>query len=278
MSSADKQGSAQSSQVLAAYGIFALSAGGVWHLVADGAFSSILTLSVLGQCLALVLLALQLVSTNSAVGISAKALKLDALALCCRLSSTLWLNGYLPVDASGDHAFQAIDVCSLCILGWLLYQVLDVKQHTYQADEDSLPILPMAAGCFFLAILLHGNMNGRPVFDSLWMASLFVSVLAVLPQLWLITRSGGQVEALTSHYIATMAVSRALSGIFMWHAREDITCNPWITGFNHAIWAILAAHVLHLILLGDFGYHYLKAVTTRGLNARLSIDMESCGV
>merc|ERR1719199_715487 len=48
------------------------------------------------QCLALVLLGLQIMSTGSAAGISAKGLALDAFALCCRLSSTLWLNGYLP--------------------------------------------------------------------------------------------------------------------------------------------------------------------------------------
>merc|ERR1719506_3335602 len=65
------------------------------------------------QCLALALLSLQMISTGSASGISARALSLDAIALCCRLSSTLWLNGYLPVDASGDHVFQIVDICSL---------------------------------------------------------------------------------------------------------------------------------------------------------------------
>merc|ERR1719506_3484055 len=76
------------------------------------------------QCLALVLLGLQMISSGSASGISAKALSLDALAICCRLSSTLWLNGYLPVDASGDYVYQAFDICSLGVLAWLLYQVL----------------------------------------------------------------------------------------------------------------------------------------------------------
>merc|ERR1719352_1837673 len=73
------------------------------------------------QCLAVVLLGLQMLSTGSASGISAKALSLDALALCCRLSSTLWLNGYLPVDASGDHVYQIVDIVSLAIIAWLLH-------------------------------------------------------------------------------------------------------------------------------------------------------------
>merc|ERR1719424_2251361 len=89
------------------------------------------------QCLAFVLLALQTISTNSASGISGKALSLNALAICCRLSSTLWLNGYLPVDATGDHIYQIVDICSLCLSVWLLFQVLVVKRNTYQAEEDS---------------------------------------------------------------------------------------------------------------------------------------------
>jgi len=275
--SAQKACKTPQSHLLIAYGLFALGAGAVWHLVADGEFSAILTMSVMVQCLSLVLLALQMISTGSASGISARTLTLDALAICFRLSSTLWLNGYLPVDASGDHVFQAIDVCSLCVLGWLLHQVLVVKRHTYQAEEDSLKILPMVTGAFVLACMLHGDMNVRKLFDIFWMTGLFVSTVAVLPQLWLITRTGGHVEALTSHHIATMAVSRILSGIFMWHARNDITCAQWITGFNHASWSILGAHLLHMLLLGDFAYYYVKAVLERGLNCRIEIT-EDCGV
>merc|ERR1719263_2703893 len=98
------------------------------------------------QCLAVVLMALQMVFTGSASGISARALTLDALAICCRLSSTLWLNGYLPVDVTGDHIYQIVDICSLCILGWLLHQVLVVKRCTYQAEHDTLAVAPMVIG------------------------------------------------------------------------------------------------------------------------------------
>jgi len=264
-------------QVIAAYAGFLVGAGAIWHLVADGEFSSILTISVMLQCLAVGLLGLQVLSTGSAAGISAQALKLDALGLCCRLSSTVWLNGYLPVDASGDYLFQGIDICSLVLLAWLLREVLVVKRHTYQAEEDSLSIAPMVVASFILAALFHGNMNSRPVFDSLWMAGVFVSTVAVLPQLWLITHTGGRVEALTSHHIAAMAASRALSGIFMWHARGDITCSPWMMGWNHAIWAILGSHLVHMLLLSDFAFLYVKAIVTKGLDCRLEV-LESCGV
>jgi hypothetical protein len=272
-----KAGQRPPTQVLVAYGVFILGATAVWHLVADGEFSAILTLSVMLQTLAVALLAVQVLLTGSMSGISAKTLVLDILALCCRLSSTLWLNGYLPVDASGDYLYQAFDIISLGILAWLLHEMFATKRHTQQTDEDSLPLLPLVSGAFALAVLLHGNMNNRPLFDTLWIASLFISTIAVLPQLWLITRTGGRVEALMSHHIAAMAASSILSGVFMWHARNDITCQPWFGEFNHTIFAILSAHLLHMVLLGDFTYYYVKAVITRGFDCRLEI-FEDCGV
>lgn len=264
-------------QITAAYALFLGLALSVYHFVADGQFSAIMTLSVIFQCLAMVLLALQSLSTGSAAGISAKSLMLEALALCCRLSSTTWLNGYLPVDASGDHIFQAVDFCTLAICLGMLHRVLVVQRATYEEEDDTLPIVPMALACFILAGLLHADMNNRPLFDALWMAGLFIGIVAVLPQLWLISRTSGRIEALTSHCIATMAVSRALSGCFMWHARMDITCQPWIEGINHAVWAILAAHLLHLILLGDFAYFYAKGIAQQGLACTLELDC-SCYV
>lgn len=258
-------------QVLVAYGSFLTCALAVHHLVANGEFSSILTLAVMLQCLAFVLLALQLLLTGNAAGISARALGLDAVALAMRLSSTTWLHGYLPVDASGDWVYQAVDVCSLALVAWLLRRLFVEQRHTYQVEQDTFPVAPMVLGSLVLAALFHADMNARPVFDSLWMAGLFVSAVAVLPQLWLIGKTGGRVEALTSHYITAMALSRALSGMFMWHARGDITCDPWVEGGNHSIWAILGAHAVHLVLLGDFCYYYVRTVVRAGLAARLEL-------
>jgi len=96
--------------------------------------------------------------------------------------------------------------------------------------------------------------------------SLYVAALQVLPQLWLISKKGGRMQGLTSHYIAAMAVSRFMSGLFMWHARDALTSVPWIKGYNHAPYAILGAHAVHLLLLGDFAYYYVKGVTKNGLS------------
>merc|ERR1719326_1790458 len=117
--------------------------------------------------------------------------------------------------------------------------------------------------------LLHGDMDDNPLFDSLWLAGLFVSVMAVLPQYWMISKSNGQVHALTAHYIAATATDRVLSGAFMWYVRKYITCIPWIGTFEHTICAILLAHSIHLVLLSDFSYYYITALLSRGSRASI---------
>lgn len=273
LAAAGKQ--APPTQVLAAYGLFLTSAVAVFHLVANGEFSAILTLAVMLQCLAFGLLVLQLVLAGKGAGISAKALSMEAIALVCRLSSTTWLHGYLPVDATGDYVYQIVDVISLGFVLWLLKELLTNPLHKYSTEPDSFPITPMALVCVVLAAVFHADMNARPLFDILWMSGLFISAVAVLPQLWLISKTGGSVEAFTSHFIAAMAFSRGLSGVFMWHARGDITCVPWVQGYNHAIWAILGAHVLHMLFLGDFAYYYVRTMVRKGIDARMELCEDS---
>mmetsp|Transcript_54038 Transcript_54038/g.101368 ORF Transcript_54038/g.101368 Transcript_54038/m.101368 type:complete len:279 (+) Transcript_54038:85-921(+) len=256
---------------VAAYAIFAAGSLSVYHFVANGEFSAILTMAQMIQCLAFVLLAIKSWTQGSVAGLSAKSLGLEALAFACRLSSTTWLNGYLPVDASGDFVYQAVDICSLLLVLVLLHRAYVSHRWSYEEDADSFPVLPMILVSFVSAGLLHADMNSRPMFDALWMAGLFLSVVSVLPQLWHIHQTGGVIQACTGHYIAMLACSRALSGIFMWHARFDITCVPLVEGVNHAIWAILGAHLLHLLLLGDFGYHYIKAVAQQGLDFKIEL-------
>jgi hypothetical protein len=264
--------------VVMLYILFAAGAFAVYHHIAEQEFSSILTMAVIMQALAMVFLCTQVVSNGSAAGVSAQGLTLDGIAVGLRLSSTVWLNGYLPVDKTGDHIYQVIDLCTLAMILFLLHRVFAVSARTYQAEEDSFSVGPMMLACFVLAAIFHADMDDNPLFDTLWMTGLFTGVIAVLPQLWLITRSGGRAEAMTCHYMAAMAMSRVLSGIFMWEAREDITCKPWVQGIQHGIIAILIAHAVHLLLLGDFMYFYLASMTNNGIRepVRMDFDLPTC--
>jgi hypothetical protein len=267
-----KDGSLSSSPVTVMYIFFIGAAFVMYHHIAQGARSATATFAVMFQCLALALLLLQITSSRSAKGISAKSLMLEAAALLCRLSGTTWRHGYLPVDASGDWFYQLVDVASLGLALWLLREVLCTKRFTYEESDDVFPVCGVGLGCFVVGMLMHANNHDHALCDSTWMAGLLMSVLAVMPQYKLIIKSGGPVEALTSHYMAAMGVGRVFSGIFLWRARKHITCDFWIEDFNHAIIVILGAHLLHMVVLADFAYYYIKSVSTRGLRSRLILS------
>jgi hypothetical protein len=262
--------------VVVIYLVFAVGAYSVYHHVAEQEFSSILTMGVIVQTLATVFMCLQVLTSGRATGVSASGLTLDAIAVALRLSSTVWLNGYLPTDKTGDHVYQIADFCTLGMLLFLLHRVLVTHRCSYDEDQDSFSMGPTILVCFVFAAIFHADMDDNPLFDTLWMTGLFTGVVAVLPQLSLIMKTGGRAEAMTCHYIAAMALSKILSGIFMWEAREDITSKPWFGSFQHGIVVILFAHAVHLLLLGDFMYYYLKTMTQKGFHGSVQFDLPTC--
>jgi len=105
--------------VVVIYFVFAIGAYSVYHHIAEQEFSAILTMGVIVQTLATVFMCMQVLTSGRATGISATGLMLDAIAVALRLSSTVWLNGYLPTDRTGDHVYQIADFCTLGMLLFL---------------------------------------------------------------------------------------------------------------------------------------------------------------
>jgi hypothetical protein len=257
--------------VICAYAACAVAILTMYHTVGEEDYTSILTMSAIVQCLGISLLWIQVHTSGSVDGISTSAIKLDALAVALRLSSTLWLHGYLPTDLSGEYIYQATDVVSLVMLLLLVRRISVMRDSIYDASGDAFRIGPMVITCSVLAAVFHADMDEFPLFDTLWMTGLFCGVVSVLPQFWLMVAEG-RTPSMMGHYIAALAVSRVMSGCFMWMARFDISCQYWIQGIEHATFAILLAHAIHLLLLCDFGYYYATAMVSSGM--RVGTDMQ----
>merc|ERR1719146_486113 len=98
-----KKGSEKSqSGLVLVYVAFLSVAAYVYHVIAGQAFSSVLTLSAVFQCLAFSLLGVQIISSGSVAGISSKSLFLDVFALASRLIATVFEESYQPTDQTGD--------------------------------------------------------------------------------------------------------------------------------------------------------------------------------
>jgi len=238
---------------------FGFVAIGMWvyHEVAEKEFTAILTVSVFAQALSFAFLQMQISASKSVAGISGKALIMHAVKLCCKLSSTLFLDGYLPTDKSGDWMYQLADVLSLMMVVHILFSVHVTFKSTYQSDEDSLDIRNLIMGAFVLAVLIHPDMNSWVPFDIIWAAFLYIDAVAMVPQLWMISKADGRVKGFTSHYIAATLVSNFLSALFWFFAAPEL--GEEHDGINFAGLAINGAHAVQLLLLMDFGYYYAKA-------------------
>jgi len=236
---------------------FVLVGAWVYHEIAQKEFTAILTLSVMVQALAFNFLQMQISNSRSVAGISGKALTMHAVKLCCRLASSLFLDGYLPTDKSGDWIYQLGDVLSLLMVLQILYSVYGAHKASYQFEADTLDLRNLIMGAVVLAVLIHPDMNSWAPMDIVWTTHLYVDAIAMVPQLWMISRMGGEVKGFTAHYIAATTLSNFLSGLFWFHASPDLVEDE--TSLNVPGLAINGAHIVQMILLLDFGYYYGKA-------------------
>merc|ERR1719335_1996997 len=254
---AASKGRGADTKVILCYLLFFVGAVTLYNALSAG-FSSFLTLNAGLQCLGFVLLALKVQSQRATTGLSGKMLAAYGLTLCFRLSSTLHLNGYLPVDQTGDWAYQAIEICSLALVAYLMRCTFVTRRSTYQEQHDSFPVnmQNLVMGCFIFAVVVHPNLDRWTFFDIMWTTGCYLETLSMLPQLWMLSKIG-EVEALASHFVVLSVFARVCSLIFWYRGFAEL--QPAHGGFNFSGWGVMGAHVAQLLLSCDFVFLYLKS-------------------
>jgi hypothetical protein len=241
----------------ATYLNFIVAALVVYCIFSDAGYSSVLTLGAALQCLAFYSLLQRVDRSKSLAGISMKTMELYAIYMVMRLGCTLTRSGYLPVDRSGDWVYQAADIASLACV----FQILNLKndptlRSTYQEQYDTMDVKRALPGCVILGLFIHGHLNDSFVFDSLWQASTNVDTLAMVPQLWMLSRIGGEVDGMTANFVANLFFSRACSFSFWFYGYKELRRG---TGPNLAGGLLILCHTVQLILSADFLYYYAVA-------------------
>merc|ERR1719149_290537 len=231
----------------------------VSKFASDRTFSGLITLAAAVQCLGFLLLRMK-VRKKGAAGISSRSLQLFAVMYVMRLFSTLQYNGYLPVDRSGDWVYQAIDVIALVVVVSLLHLMHSSKSQSYEAELDTCSIHWILLASSVIAYFIHPSLNNRQIPDIAWTMSLYLEALAMIPQLMMFAKKGGEVESLASHYVACVFMSRCMMLTF-WansfhelHRRGDT--------YNLPGYGVIGAQILQVILFADFMYYYVKGVCT----------------
>jgi hypothetical protein len=233
----------------------------LWLLLSEVSLSSLVTLASGVQCFGFMLLARQAYDQGTMQGISRKMLFTYTAALICRLSSTLFYMGYLPVDKSGQHLYQVLDICTLVVVVALAVSCF-VRRYP-SVEQDTFWVSPAVVAALVLAAVVHPELNHRPAADGAWMASVWLEAVAFCPQIWMVAHSG-RCPSLTSHFVAVSFVARCMMAFFWLEAYPQLkiwkhSYGDGVTTSLYPGYVVVGAYSLQVLVMADFVYAYVKA-------------------
>jgi len=193
----------------------------------------------LSHLLAIIILLIKIWKTRSCAGISGKSQILFTIVYIAR---------YLDLVTTFVSVYNT--VMKVVFIGASVATVflMFVKfRATYDRNHDSFRIEFLLIPTVILALLINHDFT---VLEVLWTFSIYLESVAILPQLFLVSKTG-EAESITSHYLFALGSYRALYLInWIWR---------YIMESHYDLIAIFAG-VIQTILYCDFFYLYITKV------------------
>jgi hypothetical protein len=253
----------------ASWVVLATAVLGAYHLFSDGDFSVLMTLSSMAQAFGMVMLCIQLASTQSAKGISMKSMQLHAATFFFRFIATFFHEGYLPLDSSGDFIYRLAEFIGLGASGAAIFLAYRHFGHTIECEIDTFgevgPLVGengkfgaawIASPALILAMMVHPSLNNSWWSDVAWTFALYMDVLAVAPQLYTFHKAGGAVASNTAHYVFSLGFGRVLQLLFWAYSFHELSEDSY-GGFVGVF--VILAQLIGAVLMADFFYYYAKS-------------------
>lgn len=223
--------------------------------------------STIAEGFGLLILRQKIQGRASVMGVSRNSMVMFTLTYTSRLWE-LWPSfSWLALDA---WVVWALSVASLVVSADILWSIFMTYQKTYQEHLDVLLVKYLIPSCVGLAIVLHPNLGQGEIYSFLWTLGFYMDVAGLMPQVVMMSKGEGRVEAPIAHFVAATALSRSVD-LWWWYYNFDVGPQGYWHGFNFSGWLIIVVHVLNLVLVADFMYYYVKA---RLSGKRLSADLE----
>jgi len=199
----------------------------------------------ISHLLAILLLLWKIWKTRSCAGISGKSQLLFAMVFVTR---------YLDLVTSFVSLYNtSMKIIFIAATVTTVYLILIKFKATYDGNHDTFRVEFLVVPVAGLAVLVNHELSPMEV---LWTFSIYLEAVAILPQLFMISKTG-EAESITSHYLFALGSYRGLY-ILNWIYRY------YFEGFFDAI-AIVAGCV-QTVLYCDFFYLYVtKVLKGKGL-------------
>ncbi|CAN6645791.1 ER lumen protein-retaining receptor [Trichomonascus vanleenenianus] len=192
------------------------------------------------HCVSIYLLIHKIHTSRSVSGISFKTQALYALVYITRYLDILW-GAWFPIY----NLFMKILYISTSV--YILHLMKDKYRPTFNPNIDTFKIEYLLGGSVVMAFIT------TPAYipsEILWAFSIWLESVAILPQLFLLQRTG-EAEALTVHYIFALGAYRFLY-VFNWIYK-------WVSHTNFDYLALVAG-IIQTVLYSDFFYIYYTKV------------------
>ncbi|KAJ2799021.1 endoplasmic reticulum retention protein [Coemansia guatemalensis] len=182
----------------------------------------------------------RLQQTKSCVGISLKTQYLYLLVFITR---------YLDLFLGFVSVYNTLmKVFFLASSGYIVYLMYSPLKASYDKSLDSFRVEYIIAAAAVFALAFPHKYS---VVEVLWSFSIYLESVAIMPQLFQMTRTG-EADNITSHYVFALGGYRALY-ILNWFYR-------YYTEDNYVDYISWIAGIVQTALYGDFFYIYFTRV------------------
>lgn len=193
----------------------------------------------LSHLLAIIILLLKIWKTRSCAGISGKSQILFAIVY-----TTRYLDLFTTFISAYNTFMKIVFIATSLATVFLMY----VKfKATYDHNHDTFRIEFLVLPAFVLALLINHELS---FVEVLWTFSIYLESVAILPQLFLVSKTG-EAESITSHYLFALGSYRGLY-LFNWVYRYYAE--------DHYDLIAIVAGLVQTVLYCDFFYLYITKV------------------
>ncbi|MXQ94065.1 hypothetical protein E5288_WYG008534 [Bos mutus] len=196
----------------------------------------------LSHLAAIVILLLKIWKTRSCAGISGKSQLLFALVF-----TTRYLDLFTSFISLYNTSMKLIYIACSYATVYLIYMKF---KATYDGNHDTFRVEFLVVPVGGLSFLVNHDFSPLEI---LWTFSIYLESVAILPQLFMISKTG-EAETITTHYLFFLGLYRALYLVnWIWRF--------YFEGFFDLI--AVVAGVVQTILYCDFFYLYITKVCQR---------------
>nr|KAI5651780.1 ER lumen protein retaining receptor domain-containing protein [Phthorimaea operculella]KAJ2945949.1 hypothetical protein O0L34_g4866 [Tuta absoluta] len=193
----------------------------------------------LSHLLAIIILLLKIWKTRSCAGISGKSQILFSIVYTSR---------YLDLLTTYISTYNTVMKLVFIVASYATVYLMYVKfKATYDHNHDTFRIEFLLVPCLVLALLINHEFT---LMEVLWTFSIYLESVAILPQLFLVSKTG-EAESITSHYLFALGSYRALY-LLNWLYRYFVE--------DHYEVIAIVAGVVQTVLYCDFFYLYITKV------------------